>query len=259
MTILIANNETFFRSGGFIMSKVLLIIKGLGNRQAHSLLMKAGAGLMVAAMVTVGLISVSYSDKVNKGLADNLIRLHVVANSDSEADQDLKRDVRDAVIGYMKEQLKNSKDVEQTKQIIGENLDKIAQVAKAEIKRQGKDYEVKAMLGSYPFPTKVYGDVSLPAGQYQALKVVIGKGEGANWWCVLFPPLCFVDATHGTIPDSVKEDLRKALTEEEYSIITSADDDSDIPIKVKFKVVEVLQNSKIKFTGIISNLFKSRE
>lgn len=241
------------------MSKVLLLIKELGNKQMNNVVIKVGAALVMAAMLTLGIFSYSYSSKVNKGLADNLIRLHIIANSDSEADQVLKRDVRDIIMNYMKEELRDSRDLEQTKYIINKNLDRITGLARAEILRQGKNYDVKAMLGSYPFPTKAYGDITLPAGQYQALRVVIGKGEGANWWCVLFPPLCFVDATHGTIPDSVKEDLRKALTEEEYSIITSADNDNDIPINIRFKIIEIFQNSRIKFTGMISSLFKSRE
>ena len=98
----------------------------------------------------------------------------------------------------------------------------------------------------YPFPTKQYGDIILPSGNYQALKVVIGSGKGANWWCVLFPPLCIVDVTHGTISDSVKEELKNVLTYDEYEIISSAEDDDDIPVKVKFKIVEFFR-FRIKF------------
>jgi stage II sporulation protein R len=99
----------------------------------------------------------------------------------------------------------------------------------------------------------------LPAGHYQALRVVIGKGEGSNWWCVLFPPLCFVDVTHGTLPDNIKENLKNALTSEEYNIITSVDSDSEIPVKIRFKVVEFFQNSRIRFTGMISKIFKGKK
>lgn len=112
-------------------------------------------------------------------------------------------------------------------------------------------------MGSFPFPTKMYGDITLPAGTYEALRVVVGEGEGQNWWCVMFPPLCFVDATHGTIPDSVKEDLKNVLTKEEYSIVASADQEDEIPIEIKFKVVEIFQGSKIKVTGAINKLFKT--
>ena len=238
------------------MSRVLLRFKEIGITQRGYAIIKLITVVVLTILLTTSMVVASYSESVNKGLADNLIRLHVIANSDSEEDQALKRDVRDAVLFYMKEQLKDSKDIEQTKYIINKNLDKIEEVSKNVILTQGKSYEVKTSLGVYPFPTKLYGDITLPAGQYEALRVVIGQGEGANWWCVLFPPLCFVDATHGTVPDSVKADLKNVLSEEEYNIITSAEEDEDIPIRVRFKVVEFFQTSKVKFTGLLSKVFK---
>ena len=219
-------------------------------------MLKVLAILFIIVSVTTLVLFDSYSNTVNKGLADNLIRLHVIANSDSPEDQALKLKVRDGILEYMKNSLKESRDIEETKYIINMNLSKIEELARAEILKNNRDYSVKAVLGTYAFPTKLYGDITLPAGNYQALRIEIGKAEGANWWCVLFPPLCFVDATHGTIPDSVKQDLKKALTEEEYRIIASASDDDDIPVKVKFRVVEFFQDSKIKFSGMISKLFK---
>lgn len=242
--------------GGINMSRVLLRFKEIGITQRGYAIIKLITVVVLTILLTTSMVVASYSESVNKGLADNLIRLHVIANSDSEEDQALKRDVRDAVLFYMKEQLKDSKDIEQTKYIINKNLDKIEEVSKNVILTQGKSYEVKTSLGVYPFPTKLYGDITLPAGQYEALRVVIGQGEGANWWCVLFPPLCFVDATHGTVPDSVKADLKNVLSEEEYNIITSAEEDEDIPIRVRFKVVEFFQTSKVKFTGLLSKVFK---
>lgn len=199
----------------------------------------------------------SYTDGMNKGLADNLIRLHVIANSDSPEDQELKRDVRDAVLFYVQGEVGDSQDIEQTRAVISNSLDEIASVARKTISEQGKEYNVKAMLGNHPFPTKAYGDIYLPAGNYQALRVVIGDGDGANWWCVLFPPLCFVDVTHGTVPESVKDDLKKVLSEEEYEIVTSSEEESDIPIKIKFKIVEMFQDSKIKLAGAIDRLLGS--
>ncbi|MCX8129088.1 MAG: stage II sporulation protein R [Clostridia bacterium] len=237
------------------MSRVLLLIKEFGNNPRNNIKFKTGVALVLALIIITGLILNTYSNEVNEGLADNLIRLHVIANSDSEADQALKRDVRDVIVKYMEDKLKGSKDIEQTKFIINSNMTEINELASSEIQRQGKDYSVKTMLGCYPFPTKVYGDITLPAGNYQALRVVIGKGEGANWWCVLFPPLCFVDATHGTVSESVKQDLKNVLTEEEYNIITSVDDEEDIPIKVKFKIVEFFQDSKLKISSFLSKIF----
>lgn len=237
------------------MSKVLMLIKGFGSTQRNNPVVKITILIVIAAILTMSLVLAGYSEDINKGLADNLIRLHVIANSDSVEDQSLKRDVRDIIINYMKNQLKNSKDIEQTKYIINEDLNKIKELAKNEIKRQGKDYKVETMLGSYPFPTKQYGDITLPSGNYQALRVVIGSGQGANWWCVLFPPLCFVDASHGTIPESVKQDLKNSLNDEEYKIITTTDEDEEIPVKIKFKIVEFFQDSKIKVTAFLSKLF----
>jgi len=212
--------------------------------------------IAVAAVTAVSLILInSYTVDLNKGLADNLIRLHVVANSDSPEDQALKRDVRDAVLSYVQSELKDSETIEQTRSMINRNMDRITSIAKETILNHGNNYGAKTTLGSYPFPTKAYGDITLPAGNYQALRIVLGNGEGTNWWCVLFPPLCFVDVTHGTVPDSVKEDLKSALSEEEYSIITSADEESEIPVRIKFKIVEIFQDSKVKFAGALSKLF----
>lgn len=239
------------------MSKVLMLIKGIANIQRNNIIMRIGLAVFAISLITTGIVFATYSEGINKGLADNLIRLHVIANSDSEEDQAIKLEVRDAVIEYLKLKLKDSRDIEQTKYIINENMKEIHDLAKKEIKEHGKDYPIQVMLGSYPFPTKLYGDITLPSGNYQALRIVIGKGEGANWWCVLFPPLCFVDATHGTVPESVKAELRNVLTEEEYSIITSVDSDEDIPIKIRFKIIEFFQDSRIKFAGLISRIFKS--
>lgn len=234
------------------MNRVLSLIKGLNNLNIRII----QAAAVIAITITFALFSLfSYSNAVVKNLADNLIRFHVIANSDSPEDQQLKAHVRDRIISYMNVKLKDSRDVEETKHIILENLGRIEEIARNEIRSSGREYPVKAMLGTFNFPTKLYGDITLPAGKYQALRVEIGKAEGANWWCVLFPPLCFVDVTHGTVSADVKEDLKKVLNQEEYKLVTTADE-GEIPIKVKFKVVEFFQNSKINVAGAFGNLLK---
>lgn len=237
------------------MSRGAIILRNLGTMQRAGKRARIFITLLITAALVAGILLGGYSENVNRDLANNLIRLHVIANSDSPADQALKRNVRDVILTYMNEQLNSSEDINRTKAIINEKMNDIIGLATEELRRNGSDYGVQASFGSYPFPTKAYGDVTLPAGKYQALRVVIGKGEGANWWCVLFPPLCFVDVTHGTVPDSVKNELKQALTDEEYSIITSADTDGEIPIKIKFKVVEIFQDSGMKFAGLISRIF----
>ncbi len=239
------------------MNKAISKLKKLKNIKGFKLFaITALSVMLLAAMLSFKLSA--YSEDTNSQLSDSLIRLHVRANSDSAEDQELKHKVRDAVIAYMKELMEDSEELEETRKLIAQNLEKIKELAKNEVIANGSNYEVKAFLGKYPFPTKQYGDIALPAGYYRALRVVIGNGEGANWWCVLFPPLCFVDASHGTVPDSVKEDLQKSLTDEEYKLVISADDESEIPVKVKFKIVEFFQDSKIKFTGLVNRIFKNK-
>lgn len=124
---------------------------------------------------------------------EGLIRLHVVANSDNTADQDLKRKVRDAIIRNATPAFVGAENIDAARVIARNNLNTIQEIACREIKAEGKEYPVKVELDSFAFPTKHYGPFVLPAGDYEAVRVVIGSGGGANWWCVLFPPLCFVD------------------------------------------------------------------
>lgn len=128
---------------------------------------------------------------------DNLIRLHVVANSDSAADQELKRKVRDEVVRHVAPEFSGTSNIDSARIIARSNLGRIKEIASREIKTEGKDYPVNVELDSFAFPTKHYGPFVLPAGDYEAVRVVIGAGGGANWWCVLFPPLCFVDMSKG--------------------------------------------------------------
>jgi len=238
------------------MSKGLLYFKPAvsGHRTANIIKICMGALLLV--MLGAWIITYNYAEDVNAGLSQNLVRLHVVANSDSKADQALKLKVRDAIIEFMKDKLAASKNISETRDIINANLENIEQVSSKVIKENNSNYNVKASMGNYSFPTKTYGDIALPAGEYQALKVVIGDGAGANWWCVLFPPLCFIDATHGTIPDSVKQDLKTSLSAEEYKLITTSDNSEDIPVKIRFKVVELFEGSKVKVTGAVNKMFR---
>jgi len=229
---------------------IIMIIQKASN------IVKISIAVLLLMVLAAWTISYTYAEDVNAGLSQNLVRLHVVANSDSVADQALKLEVRDAIIEFMKSELVTSKNIIETRAIINDNLKNIEEVSNEVIKKNNSSYAVKATMGNYGFPTKTYGDISLPAGEYQALRVVIGDGAGANWWCVLFPPLCFVDATHGAIPESVKLDLKASLSKEEYNIITTADSSEDIPVKIKFKLVEFLQGSKIKVTGAVNRMFR---
>lgn len=127
-----------------------------------------------------------------------LIRFHVLANSDSDEDQALKRAVRDALLKEVSPRLAESHSLEESRQILTSLRPKMEQIGKSVVQAWGKNYEVKTDYGHFSFPTKSYGSLVLPAGEYEAVRVLIGEAEGSNWWCVLFPPLCFVDIEHST-------------------------------------------------------------
>ncbi len=125
----------------------------------------------------------------------NLLRLHVVANSDSARDQALKMRIRDLVGQKMAAEFAGVRDIREARRVAAAHLDEIRALAENEVRAWGESYAVQVRLGSFDFPLKTYGQLTLPAGEYQAVRVIIGRGRGANWWCVLFPPLCFVDVS----------------------------------------------------------------
>ena len=180
----------------------------------------------------------SYAQNVSTDIADSVFRLHVIANSDSEEDQNLKYIVRDNLLSYMKEICSDCTNKEEAIKIVQEHSKDFEQIAKNTINEQGYSYDVKINIGNFEFPTKTYGDISLPAGYYDALRVEIGEAKGQNWWCVMFPPLCFVDVTSGVVPDESKEVMEENLDEEEYALIS---DDSNNELQFKFKLIEFFQ------------------
>ena len=190
--------------------------------------------------IYTSICAISYANYVSTDIADSVFRLHVIANSDSEEDQNLKYIIRDNLLDYMNEICANCTNKEEAISIAQQNIENFKQIALDTIKAQGFDYSVNVTIGNFEFPTKDYGDISLPAGYYDALKVEIGQAKGQNWWCVMFPPLCFVDVTSGIVPDESKEDLQESLSDEEYALVS---DDSNFEIKFKFKLLEFFNNT----------------
>lgn len=182
-----------------------------------------------------------YSNAVTNNISKNVFRLHVIANSNSEEDQDLKYKVRDELIKYMKSISSNISTKDEALTLVNNNLDTFQAIASNVIIENGFDYPVKIEVGNFDFPTKTYGDISLPAGFYDALKVEIGEAQGKNWWCVMFPSLCFVDVSNGIVPEESKENLQSNLDYEDYNLISS----DEAEYKIKFKLVEILENAKI--------------
>ena len=186
--------------------------------------------------------AISYVNAVSEDIANSVFRLHVIANSDSKEDQDLKLKVRDELLSYMNHLSKDCSSKEEVVEMASSHKEELKKIAKQVIKENGFDYEVDVQIGDATFPTKTYGDISLPAGNYDALKVKIGKAAGQNWWCVMFPPLCFVDVSSGIVPDSSKKELKENLNEEEYDLIS---ENNNQEINFKFKLVEFFQNLKL--------------
>lgn len=199
--------------------------------------------LVFLVFIFIFISAISYVNAVSSNLSDNVFRLHVIANSDSDEDQKLKYIVRDKIIEHVNELGKNAKSKEDL--INNINLDEINNIAKNTIIENGFNYDVEVEIGNFSFPTKTYGDISLPAGFYDALRVKIGASEGQNWWCVMFPPLCFVDITSGIVPTESKENLKENLDSEEYTLISDKDSED---IKLKFKIIEMLQNFSISIS-----------
>lgn len=184
----------------------------------------------------------SYVSAVSYDISDSVFRLHVIANSDSSEDQALKYKVRDAILDYMNSLTVNVSSKQEAMLIAEEHLSDFKVIAENTIKSNGYNYDVNITIGKHDFPTKYYGDITLPSGIYDALRIEIGDAIGQNWWCVMFPPLCFVDVTSGVVPDESKEVLQDSLNDEEYDLIT-VDNSSDISFK--FKIVELIENIKI--------------
>ena len=180
----------------------------------------AMVGVLIGILIT-GLIVNAKKSEMQGELAEQVFRFHVLANSDSGEDQALKMKVTEAIIAYMKQELPQSDSVETTKKWARENLLQIEQVAAEIIAEEGYEYSVKAEVTICDFPDKTYGDITFPAGEYEALRIEIGQAKGQNWWCVLYPNLCFIDAVHAVVPEKGKNELKEVLEEDTYEMVTT--------------------------------------
>lgn len=199
-----------------------------GGKYHMNIKKKLGILLIVIIAVSglVGYYRVSYAgnlEAVTEGISESIIRFHVRANSDSQEDQEVKLKVKEAVVDYIRPALSESRA------ILEAESDNIRNVAIKTLRDNGFMEDVNVYFEKSYFPVKSYGDVTFPAGYYEAFRVDIGDAEGKNWWCVLYPPLCFVDAVYGVVPEDSKEKLAGVLTDEEYKTVT------DRGCKVRFK------------------------
>ena len=178
-----------------------------------------------------------YSNAVQADISQNVLRLHVLANSDSKEDQALKLRVRDRILAESRDLFKSCKSPSDARLVFTENQAMLQKAAMAEIQNEGYSYPVSISLDHTYFPTRHYGNVSLPAGEYEAVRVEIGAADGQNWWCVMFPPLCFVD---GSVDDEKNAGMIREQLGENADIITK---DGDIDIRLRFKLVDIFQST----------------
>ena len=183
----------------------------------------------------------AYSDNVQTDFQSNMIRLHIIANSDSDEDQAVKLKVRDAVLKETGSKIADS-DEEICKDNIANNLDEVKKIADRVLEENGFDYKSYAQYGKFPFPEKSYKSMTLPAGDYYGVRIVLGEGNGHNWWCVMYPPLCFKEGKEAQLSRESEKILREKLDKDTYDIITKKDD----KVVVKFKIVEFVQSIKQK-------------
>ena len=198
--------------------------------------------LLFLLFIYICISAISYVTAVSKDIEQSVFRLHVIANSDSEEDQNLKYKVRDNLIEYMNNICKDVTNKNDAINIAKEHTEEFLTIAQDTVKENGYDYNVSIEIGNFSFPTKNYGDVSLPAGYYDAIRVKIGKAQGQNWWCVMFPPLCFVNVSAGIVPEESNELIKQELTDEEYSIVRNKD---SCDIKFKIGLIEWFKNNDI--------------
>ena len=176
------------------------------------------------------------ANAVQEKLSGEVFRFHVIANSDSEEDQELKMKVKEAVVAYMRETLSGAENAAEAKALAIRHKEELVRVSEEVLRAEGCNDKVTAEVVRCEFPDKTYGDITFPAGWYDALRIRIGKAQGHNWWCVLYPNLCFMDSVHAVIPKEGKDELQSVLTDEEYAMIVKG-----TPVKIKWFFLQLTE------------------
>ncbi len=169
-------------------------------------------------------------------IADKVLRFHVLANSDSKADQAVKLQVRDAIGAYLQPLLEESKTRAGSEAIVSENLDRIVEIANEILCENGYYYGATARICTTDFPEKTYGAFTFPSGTYDALEVTLGNGNGHNWWCVLYPNMCFRGSVYEVVDTDSGEVLKEVLSSDEYEAVLKSGN-----YKIRFKFLEYLE------------------
>jgi stage II sporulation protein R len=212
-----------------------------------SLAMRGAAVILALCIVYGGL--------AQKRISDSIVRLHIIASSDNTADQDLKLKVRDAIIDHMQSKYPGGSSRDEAEEYLQNSLPEIQKIAEDVLRDNGSDSKVVARYGEFPFPTRTYENITLPAGIYRSVRIELGEAKGQNWWCVMFPPLCVADDNTLRMPLESQEQLKETLGEEGYRLVTDVSDADNKEIQIKFRIVELVQSSRLKLAELISSLF----
>ena len=178
---------------------------------------------------------ITYAKTAQENIASSVLRLHIIANSNSKYDQSLKLLVRDRILKEAGFLFDGSVSLSDAKKIATENISFLEKTAKNVLIENGSFDSVTVKISKEAFPVKFYGDIMLPSGRYDAVRIVIGEGKGENWWCVLYPPMCNIE---NLTMDSGKDKLKKSLSKDEYRMISSSSTDA----KIRFKIVDMINS-----------------
>jgi stage II sporulation protein R len=178
---------------------------------------------------------------------DNYIRLHIIANSDTYVDRALKEKIRDELIAWGGKEFTSKDSFDSVRGTIIKNLGMIEEISEKVSKNANFNYDVVAKFGEFEFPSVQYNDLVLPAGKYQALKVLIGESGGSNWWCVMYPPLCITDSTHGTEVRNTRKIKQASVHSNEQK-----------PVEHRFRVAEWFRRSRSRLRGLFSSVERIR-
>ena len=201
-----------------------------------------GVALCVGMLFALGVAAYTYvySDTVQRDISENVIRFHVMAHSDDDDDQYLKERVRLDILAEFASTLASGSGIEETRLVLTEYLPAIQEYAQNSVWREGFDYPVTTSISNVFFPTRHYGGMAFPPGEYEAVQIIIGDGAGSNWWCLMFPPLCYVDMTS---TEGGRAQMQETLTDEGFQLLTHRESGSS-RLAVRFRIVEWWQNRR---------------
>ena len=194
--------------------------------------------ILSAIIIVAALIGFKSYQKheIQQSIAHKILRFHVLANSDSDADQNVKKQVRDAVGTYLRPYLEECSNMEMTREVVNEHMQEVIEVSKDVLIDNGFTYNVTAEITHTDFPEKVYGEYTFPACEYEALEIRLGNGEGHNWWCVLYPNMCFKGTVYEVVEDEACKELKEVLSPKEYETVFNKGN-----YEIRFKILEIFR------------------